>query len=192
MPDKVLTRAVGDTMIGLKRIADWGHEHGHIDPDELRYTIETRQRKAREMVASGMTHTQTARILKVSKQTITRDLNGRKSQAVTKGNKNVTKGNSDLVKRKKAPGVRPPAKDLPINRQVNYLTRPLDDYVPKWCEEAQRFWSAHDGMKEEYQERILQIINVSVERLQRLTDTLIERRGRWRQSNGNKTQTAHR
>jgi transposase len=51
-------------------LVDWGVESGQIDEQQLRLTIEARREKARELVDSGLSQRQAAKVLGVDQKTI--------------------------------------------------------------------------------------------------------------------------
>ena len=61
---------------------------------------------------------------------------------------------------------------VPMNQQINQLTRDLDGFVTKYVERVQAFADANPGMDQDGRDSIIRFLPVGADRLLRLAQTL--------------------
>ena len=74
MIDRDFTKIATQAILNAKALCEWGIQGGHTSADQLRFTIEARKEKARELVDAGMSQRQAAKVLGVNHKTIQNDL----------------------------------------------------------------------------------------------------------------------
>jgi len=127
MPDEAFAKILaGKLLPGVRDLAQWGLERGHITPAQLRLTVEARREQAAKLIESGMSQRKAAKELGVSKNTVRRDMvhNGPKT-----GPKRTTKAHK-LPPTRPAPEITDPVKE--INEFHRELVTFLDDFTRRF------------------------------------------------------------
>jgi hypothetical protein len=93
--DAEYTRLLGNHMINAKGFFDYGVKRGLTTPEAMRLTVAKRKETAKALVDSGLSRGKVAKILRVSKTQVHRDVSAgvRNGKSVPKGNEIVPKRN---------------------------------------------------------------------------------------------------
>lgn len=84
MTDNRFTKIATTALLNAKALCEWGIDEGHTSADELRFTIDARKKKAKELVNSGMSKRQVAKALGVAEGTIRKDLRKKYAKSAQK------------------------------------------------------------------------------------------------------------
>lgn len=76
--DKQFTKIAAQALSNVKELCEWGIDKGHTTPEQLRLTVESRKQIAKQLVESGVSQRQAAKVLGVTQGTIDRDLHDTK------------------------------------------------------------------------------------------------------------------
>jgi N6-adenosine-specific RNA methylase IME4 len=86
--DDQFTNIAGKLLTGVRDLVGWGIEGGHTTAEQLRWTIEARAEKAKQLIDAGISKRQAAKALGVSHQTVMRDTGPKSNKS---GPKRTTK-----------------------------------------------------------------------------------------------------
>lgn len=140
MTDEVFRKILADKLLpGVRDLAQWGIEQGHITPAQLRLTVEARREQAAKLIEGGMSQRKAAKALGVHHSTVQADLADNPPKA---GGKSATKGKRRGSKRpppRPEPEITDPVKE--VNQFHRELVTFLDDFTRRF-----RAWRATDPL----------------------------------------------